>query len=64
MIVVQETTNWPWPNHTYFLSDDKSKMLGYIKQGTEQFIKFNKPLGFDARGRKFTTIKKVDKQIK
>jgi hypothetical protein len=62
MIVVQETTDWAWPNHTYFLSDDRTSMLGYIQQGTDKFIRFSKPIGFETRGRKFETIRKVERR--
>lgn len=55
MIVLREVTQWadPIPNHTYLLSDDKSKMLAYVRQGTDELTVFSKPLGFSTRGRKF-----------
>ena len=62
MIIVQETTDWAWPNHTYFLSDDRTSMLGYIRQGTEEFVKFSKPIGFETKGRKFDVIRKVERK--
>lgn len=63
MLVVKETTEWAedYPNHIYILSDDKSKMLAYVKAGTEEYKVFKKPIGFDTRGRTFKLIQKVDK---
>jgi hypothetical protein len=54
----KEVTDWKanWPNHTYFLSDDKSKMFAYVKQGEQEVFKFKKPIGFDTRGRKFVAV--------
>lgn len=60
MIYLQETTEWRTqvPNHIYYVSDDKRKMVGYIKAGTKSLIKFSKPMGFDIKGRKFTVVKR------
>lgn len=59
MLVLQELTEWSdsTPNHVYFVNDERSKMLGYIRAGTKAVIKFSKPLGFDTRKRKFKEIK-------
>jgi hypothetical protein len=60
MIVVQETTKWDSPtaaNHVYVLSDDKRTMIAYIKAGTKEVKKFNKPLPFYIKGRTFRKIK-------
>jgi hypothetical protein len=43
-------------NHTYYLTDDKSKIVGYIKAGTKEFIAL-KPKNFDSRYRKFVEVK-------
>ena len=58
MIVVQEVTEWDADiqNHIYFLSDDKSKMYGYVRRGTNKPFTFSKPLGFVASRRKFKPI--------
>lgn len=64
MLVVQETTDWKYPNHIYFLTDNRSAMLGYIRAGTDQFIKFKKPIQFDTRGRKFELLRKVESKPK
>jgi len=55
----QETTQWDTPgapNHIYYLSDDKSKMVGYIKQGTTVLQKFKRPISISTKGRKFTVV--------
>lgn len=64
MIIVRETTVWKesCPNHIYVLSDDKSKMYGYVKAGTLEHKTFSKALGFDARGRTFQLLKKIKRK--
>jgi len=55
----RETTDWGSnnvQNHTYYLTDDKRKMVGYIKAGTKKLVKFSKPMNFDPKGRKFTVL--------
>jgi hypothetical protein len=55
----QETTEWDSPtapNHIYYLSDDKSKMVGYIQQGTTVLKKFKQPITISTKGRKFKLI--------
>lgn len=58
MITLQETTAWDGniPNHKYIVSDDKRWMYGYIKVGNKYPDMFNKPIGFDVRGRKFVEV--------
>lgn len=56
MKVFQEVTDWAVPNHTYILSDDKSKMYAYVKLGTKTVQEFKKPYRFDTRGRKFVEV--------
>jgi hypothetical protein len=56
----QETTDWgnnKTPNHIYYLKDDKSSMVGYIKVGTKKLIKLSVPITIDVRGRKFVELK-------
>lgn len=56
MQVLQETTDWDTPNHTYLL--DGSRLIAYIKQGTSDPIYLKKPIkGFDQRRRKFIELK-------
>lgn len=57
----KEITDWKanWPNHTYLLSDDKSKMFAYVKQGGQEVFKFKKPIGFDTRGRRFVAVENI-----
>jgi hypothetical protein len=59
MILAVETTVWETnvPNHAYLLSDDKSKVYGYAKKGTENIEWFKKPIDFSIRGRKFNVLK-------
>ena len=55
----QETTQWDSPtapNHIYYLSDDKSKMVGYIQQGTTVLKKFKQPIGISTKGRTFKVV--------
>ena len=55
----QEITVWREPNavnHIYYLSDDHSKMVGYIKHGTVELVKFKSPISFYTSGRKFKLI--------
>lgn len=58
MITVQETTTWVGNNlnHKYILSDDKRWMYGYIPAGDTLPQLFNKPIGFDSRGRSFVEL--------
>jgi hypothetical protein len=59
MKVLQEITQWDWPNHTYFVSDNRERILAYVKMGTDQIKEFKKPYPFNIRGRKF---KEIDNQ--
>jgi hypothetical protein len=51
----QETTDWAWPNHIYFLNDSRDKMYGYVR-GDGQVEVFTKPYRFHVRGRKFREV--------
>lgn len=56
----KEVTDWgsaTAQNHIYYLNDEKSFMVGYIKQGTVDLFKFKKPIRIDLRGRKFELLK-------
>ena len=57
----REITDWATstPNHTYLLTDDKSKMYGYIKVQSGENVVFSKPMGFDARRREFVEVKEL-----
>lgn len=60
MRVLQETTaDWaiPCPNHIYYVTDDKSKMVAFYNVNTKKVTKFKKPIGFDTRYRKFKELK-------
>jgi len=58
MKVLQETTTWEGttPNHIYITDDAKSKMLAYVRAGTNSVFKFSVPMRWDTRGRKFKEI--------
>lgn len=58
MIIVREIGATEYPNHLYILSDDKTKMYGYVMAGTGQKKAFSRPHSFDARGRKFEIIQR------
>jgi hypothetical protein len=60
MKYLQEVTEWDSknaPNHIYYVSDDKTKMVGYIKQGTVDLFKFKRPIAIYTKGRKFVELK-------
>lgn len=60
MKYLQETTEWDSPNapnHIYYVNDDKSKMVGYIKAGTKDLFKFKNPMAIYTKGRKFVELK-------
>jgi len=60
MIILQETTKdlLPSMRHTYILTDNKEKVVAYIKNGSSEVYEFKKPLRFDMRHRTFREIKK------
>ena len=61
----QEVTDWGdnnVPNHIYYLKDDKSSMVGYIKVGTTKLHKFVAPISIDVRGRKFVEFKTLNNE--
>ena len=57
----ETTKDWAsaTPNHTYLLTDDKSKMYGYIKARSGDTFTFKKPIKFDARRRTFVEVKEL-----
>jgi hypothetical protein len=56
MKAFQETTDWAWPNHIYFLNDGRDKMYGYVRDDGRVEV-FTKPYRFHVRGRKFREVK-------
>jgi hypothetical protein len=54
----QETTVWgdKIANHVYLLTDDKSKMIAYVRAGTDAVFKFKNPIRIDTRGRSFKAV--------
>lgn len=57
----QEVTDWGdnIPNHIYYMKDDKSRTVGYIRAGTKKLFKFKNPIAIDVRGRKFVELKNL-----
>lgn len=60
MLILKETTKSFPENlcHTYFVSDDKFSMFGYIPFGQTEPKMCDTPLRFNKKGRTFKTIKK------
>jgi hypothetical protein len=59
MKILQEVTEWKSRakfNHVYFTNDSRSKIYGYVPCGGLRAIRFDKPLTFDVRGRKFVAV--------
>lgn len=55
----QEVTEWSdanATNHIYYLNEDKTSMVGYIRAGTNTLFKFKSPITIDTRGRKFKLL--------
>lgn len=57
----QEVTVWADSpssiNHIYYMDDNKTAAVGYLKFGKGRLIKFKNPLKIDIRGRKFVELK-------
>jgi hypothetical protein len=58
MKCLREITKWEGntPNHIYLLTDNKEKMIAYVKEGTTELFVFGAPRGFETRGRKFVEV--------
>lgn len=58
MIVAMETTAWKgdFPNHIYYLADDKRTAFAYCKSTDLEFRVFSKPMPFDPKGRTFEVL--------
>lgn len=57
---LETTKTWTGdvPNHIYYLTDDKSKMVAFYNVNTGKTTKFKKPIGFDTRYRTFKELKR------
>ena len=51
MEILQEVTEWDWPNHTYLL-DNKGYLIAYVKEGQEELNRISR-MSFSKTGRKF-----------
>ena len=60
--IYRETTRWDgnFPNHVYVFTEKPkgraAKCIAYVKAGTKEVIKFNKPMDMDLRGRTFEEL--------
>jgi hypothetical protein len=56
----QEVTVWSDNpnaiNHIYYMNDEKTQAVGYLKFGKGRLFKFKQPLRLDTRGRKFVVV--------
>lgn len=59
MKFIQEITEWDTPNHIYYVSDDKSRLVGYIQKNSINLLKFDFPIRFSVKNRKFVEIKSL-----
>lgn len=60
MKTIQEITDWGWPNHTYFVSDNREKLYAYVKSvGDGSVDAFKNPIPFNTRGRKFREVPNI-----
>jgi hypothetical protein len=59
MKILQETTVWEGkvPNHIYYVTDNKERLLGYIKAGSNEPVVMSKPIKFSTRYRTFKELK-------
>lgn len=56
--VLEEITEWEFPNHTYYIDPDSKRMIGYRNANTGAVHVFTgKGLSFDRRNRKFKRAK-------
>lgn len=58
MKLFQETTKWDedYPNHAYYLSDDKTKLYAYVPHGAKEVRTLKAFIRIDTRGRTFKEI--------
>lgn len=62
MDVYLETTKWDTPNHTYVLTQKRTRLVGYISALDGQVHKLKNPIRFDTKYRSFTQIKGKEAQ--
>jgi hypothetical protein len=58
--ILEEITEWDFPNHTYHVDQHAGKMIGYVRKGTTQLETFSKPMGFSKSYRKFKKLGSYD----
>lgn len=59
MKTLQETTGWASkvPNHIYYVTDNKERLLAYIKASNNEPVVLSKPIKFETRYRTFKELK-------
>jgi|TARA_R110000822_G_scaffold152811_3_gene292260 hypothetical protein len=60
--VLEEITDWEFPNNTYVTVRGNQKIIGYYKLGKDPLIEFKKPINFSTSRRKFITDKTREKE--
>jgi len=55
----QESGAIMYGNHTYLLDDSKTKVYGYVKEGTKNLEMFKVPKSFSTKGRILKVIKET-----
>lgn len=56
-LLLQELTDWEFPNHSYITDEKKEKAYGYFVGGTKDPVMFGKPMRFETKRRKFKVTK-------
>jgi hypothetical protein len=56
-LIREITADARYPLHIYYANKDRSRIVGYLKNGERKLVKFSSPLPFDVRGRKFEVMK-------
>lgn len=61
MLYLQEITKWSdnTPNHIYIVSDDRSRLFGFIPSGKTKETRFNPPMEFFTKHREFKELKRI-----
>jgi hypothetical protein len=58
MIELREITDWDYPNHTYFVDNSQSKLLGFRPVGGQK-VMYKEPMAFSTARRKFVKVREI-----
>ena len=58
MIELREITDWDYPNHTYFVDNSQSKLLGFRPVGGQK-VMYDVPMAFSTARRKFVKVREI-----